>query len=47
MAQLDLTTETAFARIQEHAFSTGTTMAHIAEAVVTHQIQLPDEHHTP
>jgi hypothetical protein len=43
MVQQDLTAETAFARIQAHAFSTGSTMAHIASAVMSRSIHLPDE----
>jgi hypothetical protein len=44
MAQLDVTAETAFARIQAHAFTTGTTMAQTAAAVMTRHLQLPQEH---
>jgi hypothetical protein len=47
MAQLGLTAETAYARIQAHAFSTAATMAHVADAVLTRQLLLPDEHDMP
>jgi hypothetical protein len=47
MAQLELTPETAFARIQAHAFTTGTTMAQVAAAVLARHLRLPDERSPP
>ena len=44
MAQLDLTPEIAYTRIQAHAFTTGTTMAQVAAAVITRHLRLPNEH---
>ena len=46
MAQLGVIPETAFARIQAHAFTTGTTMAQVAAAVLGRDLQLPDERST-
>jgi hypothetical protein len=43
MAQLELTPETAYARIQAYALTTGTTMAQVAAAVLARHLQLPDD----
>jgi GAF domain-containing protein len=43
MAQLGLPAVTAFARIQAHAFTTDTSMAQVAYAVITHRLRISDD----
>jgi hypothetical protein len=43
MSQLGLPAVTAFVRIQAHAFTTDTSMAQVADAVITHRLRISDD----
>jgi hypothetical protein len=43
MAQLGLPAVTAFVRIQAHAFTTDTSMAQVADAVITNRLRISDD----